>query len=129
MASIEESVRMANRSQWFHERTRISAATTTANVLRADANVLRAHVDLGSDDEDYQGQGTKRGRSSGEAPCDEKAPKLKRAKAFCPWMDRNKRAVPTIWNLMGSAAAQASIKRRAAAVAAERERRFSEAEV
>ena len=125
MASIEESVRMANRSQWFHERTRISAATTTANVLRADANVLRAHVDLGSDDEDYQGQGTKRGRSSGEAPCDEKAPKLKRAKAFCPWMDRN----ITIWNVMGRAAAHASIKRRAVAVAAERERRFIEAEV
>ena len=49
------------------------------------AEIGETPIDLVSDDEDFQGQGTKRGRSGGEAPCDEEAPRLKRGTVVCPW--------------------------------------------
>jgi hypothetical protein len=79
--SIEESVRTAKMAQCADDANELARAD-------AMAEMGKAPIDLVSADEDSQGQGTKRGRSCGEAPCDEEAPELKSgAGEHCPLFD------------------------------------------
>ncbi len=80
--SIEESVRTANMAQCADDAEKLARAD-------AMADMGKAPIDLVSADEDSQGQGTKRGRSCGEAPCHEEADELKKNGAgdYCPLFD------------------------------------------